>query len=146
MYRKYLSDYSLNTFLTSWNLSSKNNSVVFIKGTARSIAFYLSLKNGNQRLIKENILVHFWQIYQKPSIVFLRNLYLQNYMCMVSFWEHQDSYIVTSLTENNTAWKVRILLAREHVSTWARKYAKHISTWARKYQGTLTREHLRHVI
>ena len=43
----------------SWNLSSQNNSVVLEKATARRIAFYLYLKNGNQRSIKENILVHF---------------------------------------------------------------------------------------
>ena len=79
MYRRYLSDSFLNKFLTSWNLSSQNNSVVFVKATARSIAFYPCLKNENQWSIKKNILVHFWQIYQKPSTVFLKNLYLKNY-------------------------------------------------------------------
>ena len=59
MYRRYLRDPSLNKFLTSRNLSSQNNSVVFVKATARSIAFYPCLKNRNQRLIKENIIVHF---------------------------------------------------------------------------------------
>ena len=43
----------------SWNLSSQNNSVVLVKATARRIAFYPYLKNGNQWSIKENILVHF---------------------------------------------------------------------------------------
>ena len=55
----YLSDSSLNKFLTSWNLSPQNNDVVFVNATARSIAFYRCLKNGNQQSIKENIFVHF---------------------------------------------------------------------------------------
>ena len=55
---RYLRDSSLNKFLTSWNFSSQNNSVVFVKATAGSISFYPCLKNENQRSIKENILVH----------------------------------------------------------------------------------------
>ena len=51
-----MSDSSLNKFLIPWNLSSQNNSVVFGKAAARSIAFYPCLKNGNQRSIKET----FW--------------------------------------------------------------------------------------
>ena len=78
----------LNKFLTSWNLFSLNNSVVFRKATARIITFYPCLKKRNQRSIKENILVHFWQIYQKPSVVFLPNLYLQNHMRIVLAWGH----------------------------------------------------------
>ena len=78
MYQRHLSDSSLNKFLTSWNFSSKNNNVVFGKATERSIAFYPYLKVENQRSVNKNILVHFWQIYYKPSIVFLTNLYLQN--------------------------------------------------------------------
>ena len=58
MYRRYLSSSSLNKFLTSWNVSCQNNSVVFGKVTALSIVFYPCLKNGNQQSIKENILVH----------------------------------------------------------------------------------------
>ena len=103
-YQRYLSDSSLNKFLTSWNLSSQNNRLVFVKATARSIAFYPYLKNGNQWSIKENITVHFWQIYQKPSILLLTNLYLQNYKRMVLVWEHSDWYI--QKIKNKSKWQL----------------------------------------
>ena len=46
-------------FLTFQNLSSQSNSVFSGKVTTRSITFYPCLKNGNQLLTKENILLHF---------------------------------------------------------------------------------------
>ena len=88
IYQRYLNDSSLNKLLTLWSFSYQNNSVVFVRTTARSIAFYPCLKNGNKRSIKENIFVHFWQTYQKPSIVFFTNSYYQNYIRMVLAWEH----------------------------------------------------------
>ena len=67
MYRGYLSDSSLNKFLTSWNFSFRNNSVVLGKAAARSIAFYPCLKNGNQHSIKVK---HFGALFTDLSKAF----------------------------------------------------------------------------
>ena len=56
---KIFKQFLFNKFLTSWNLSSQNNRVFFVKATARSIVFYPYFKNGNQWSITENITVHF---------------------------------------------------------------------------------------
>ena len=82
-----------------------------------SMLLYLWLKNGNQWFIKENIFVHFWQIYQKPLIAFLTNLCLQNYMRIVLSWEHYNWYIITLPTEktwkqktkNRSKWRLQFL-------------------------------------
>ena len=81
--RWYLSSLYSNKFLTLWNLSPRTNSVVFEKATSNDIAFYPCLKNENQQLVKENVLVCFWQIYQRTLTVCLTNFHLQNWMRMV---------------------------------------------------------------
>ena len=47
-----MSDSSLNKFLTLWNFSSQNKSLVFVKATAHSIAFYPCLKKWKSAVDK----------------------------------------------------------------------------------------------